>query len=453
MALHIENRQIRSLLLKGNFGLEKESLRITPDGRMSHTDHPFSLDDSHITRDFCENQTEINTSVHKSFAGVLGELSELNTRIAERLSSLPQPELLWPFSNPPYILADGDIPVARFKGKMASKSAYRNILSDKYGRYKMTFSGIHFNYSFAGDLLRADYEAATGRKLAKGDEDIDFRKYSDALYLSLAQNVVAYGWVLVALTAASPLLDGSYFGSEGRGNDLFTGMASVRCSELGYWNFFTPVLDYTDIMAYVASIRHYIDSGMITAVSELYYPVRLKPRGLNSLDSLIQSGINHIELRCIDLNPLSDNDIDERDLSFAQLMLVWLASQPATVLSPGNQVQAMQNYKSAAHLDLYGSKITLPDGSVSTASEAVEKILYDMIAFYRSVYRDENPELYVKIKGLLDYQMSKIKSPRDNSYAWIVRNKYSGGFVEKGLHRAVELNNKHLNVQHINSHV
>ena len=29
---HIENDIVRSLLLKGNFGLEKESLRITRDG-------------------------------------------------------------------------------------------------------------------------------------------------------------------------------------------------------------------------------------------------------------------------------------------------------------------------------------------------------------------------------------------------------------------------------------
>ncbi len=43
--LHIEDKGVRDLLLTGNFGLEKESLRITKDGHLSHAPHPFSQDD------------------------------------------------------------------------------------------------------------------------------------------------------------------------------------------------------------------------------------------------------------------------------------------------------------------------------------------------------------------------------------------------------------------------
>ena len=57
---HIENDIVRSLLLKGNFGLEKESLRITRDGNFALSLHPFP-DNKNIVYDFCENQTEINT--------------------------------------------------------------------------------------------------------------------------------------------------------------------------------------------------------------------------------------------------------------------------------------------------------------------------------------------------------------------------------------------------------
>ncbi len=161
MMLHIDNDRVRKLLLQGNFGLERESLRVTPDGHLSHTAHPFDADDSRIVRDFCENQTEINTSVHKSAEMAMEELGQIDRRIVKRLRELPQPELLWPFSNPPYIMSEEDIPVAQFSGRQIEKTTYRNGLSDKYGRYKMTFSGIHFNYSFAGDLLRANYEADT----------------------------------------------------------------------------------------------------------------------------------------------------------------------------------------------------------------------------------------------------------------------------------------------------
>ncbi|MBQ9165552.1 MAG: hypothetical protein IJX71_01270, partial [Oscillospiraceae bacterium] len=39
--LHAEHPQVRALLLQGNFGLEKESLRVDEEGFMSHTSHPF----------------------------------------------------------------------------------------------------------------------------------------------------------------------------------------------------------------------------------------------------------------------------------------------------------------------------------------------------------------------------------------------------------------------------
>ena len=52
--LHIEDPAVRQLLLEGNFGLEKESLRVNEDGYLAHTRHPLPNDD-HIVRDFCEN--------------------------------------------------------------------------------------------------------------------------------------------------------------------------------------------------------------------------------------------------------------------------------------------------------------------------------------------------------------------------------------------------------------
>ena len=62
---HIENDIVRSLLLRGNFGLEKESLRITRDGNFALSLHPFP-DNKNIVYDFCENQTEINTDAAPS---------------------------------------------------------------------------------------------------------------------------------------------------------------------------------------------------------------------------------------------------------------------------------------------------------------------------------------------------------------------------------------------------
>jgi glutamate--cysteine ligase len=412
--LHSQDPAVRFLLLEGNFGLEKESLRITPDGHFAHTPHPFP-NDAHIVRDFCENQTEVNTPVMPSAHEAVASLAGYTRRIHQTLHELPQRELLWPFSNPPLIRNEADVPVAQFEGGRASKTTYREYLSDRYGRYKMTLCGIHVNYSFADALLQADF-AASG--------EADFTEYVNQLYVELAEQVAAYGWILTAATAASPLMDASYMEKTHPGEDEFGGMASVRCSELGYWNFFAPIFDYSNIRNYANSIQRYVDEGMLAFPTELYYPVRLKPAGLNNLNTLREKGVNHIELRMFDLNPLAPAGIDEHDLVFAQLLLVWLASLPCAHLTHKAQVQAVQNFKNAAHYDLKTVKIVLPDGTVSSVVDAALQVLARMKEFYS--------EFPAPVAEVLAFEEAKFLDP-EQRYAWQVRQRFSGSFVQKGL--------------------
>ena len=127
MRLHLENDSVKQLLFQGNFGLEKEALRITEDGHMAHTPHPFPGDER-ITRDFCENQTEINTTIFKSVEEVVANLDLLNRRILERLNQQEPKELLWTFSNPPYIRDEEDIPIAVFEMWKLRKCSTGNTL-------------------------------------------------------------------------------------------------------------------------------------------------------------------------------------------------------------------------------------------------------------------------------------------------------------------------------------
>ena len=207
----------------------------------------------------------------------------------------------------------------------------------------MTFSGIHVNYSFSEELLKIDFNL---------QEETDYQKYKNRFYLILAQKMAAYGWLIVAVTAASPLLDSSFVEKGIYDGDIFTGLASVRCGEMGYWNEFVPILDYHDISAYADSIQKYVDMGLLKAASELYYPIRLKPAGENTLESLRKNGVNHIELRMFDLNPLADVGLEEKDVVFAQLLMVWLVSTPNQPFSEKDQIQAVQNFKNAARYDL-----------------------------------------------------------------------------------------------------
>ncbi len=410
-------KQVQALLYGGQFGLEKESLRITGDGFFSHTQHPFP-DNDHIVRDFCENQTEINTPVSDSAEEAVAYLLQYTREIQQKLLELPRPELLWPFSNPPYIRNERDIPIAQFFGAAQRKTLYRQHLAEIYGRYKMTLSGIHVNYSFSQELLRQAF-------LQSGETE--FSVYKNRFYLSLAQRVVEHGWLLVALTAASPVTDSSFIEKGKWGTDCFGGMASVRCSELGYWNSFTPVLDYGNIQAYADSIQLYVDQGWIDAPSELYYPVRLKPRGENTLDALRQKGVNHIELRMFDLNPLTDSGVDLRDVEFVRLFLVWLVSLPQIPLSSRDQVCAMQNFKNAARYDLKAVNIMRPDGSVIPVADAALELLEQI----RKFYREAAPEL----QEILAFEQQKFLDP-ETRYAWQIRKRFANSFVEKGLRYA-----------------
>lgn len=421
--LHIENHDVKKRILEGNFGLEKESLRIKKDGMLSHLPHPFT-DDTHIVKDFCENQTEINTSVHTSAKGAIEELEFHNRRIYERLESLPEREYLWPFSNPPYIENESDIPVAVFEGIEVSKTAYREYLSAKYGRYKMTFSGIHVNYSFSEKLLEADF---------KYQKETDYQEYKNRFYLELAQRMAAYGWLLVAVTAASPLLDSSFVEKGIYNQDVFTGMASVRCGEMGYWNEFAPILDYQNISAYADSIRKYVDMGLLKAASELYYPIRLKPEGENNLESLCRNGVNHIELRMFDLNPLVNAGVEEKDIVFAQLLMVWLAAILGQPFSEKDQIQAVQNFKNAARYDLKTVNILTPDGEIYSVAHAALKVIEMMKEFYDGLSLD--------VDEILQFEYEKF-TDADNRYAWRIRKKFGGGYVKKGLELVKERQGK-----------
>lgn len=417
--IHLTDDLIRANLLSGTFGLERESLRVLPDGTFSQTPHPFPVEGP-IVRDYCENQTEINTSPKNSVTETVEELKEVDRSLKQTLAGLPVPELLWPFSNPPYIRSESDIPVANFEGALRSKTLYRDYLSGKYGSYKMTFSGIHFNFSFSEELLRREFELLGGE---------DYYHFKDAFYLNLARGLVEYGWLLTILTAASPLLDRSFLERGATGETVFTGMSSYRCSEFGYWNDFVPVLDYSDLPTYSDSIQAYIDRGLLTAPSELYYPIRLKSKGENNLDALAERGVSHIELRMIDLNPLVEWGVEEKDLLFAHLLMVWLASKDNPELTEKDQVRAVANFKRAARYDLTTVNYLTRGGAAVSMAIAGKELLEQLHA--------ELPELPPQYEEAFLFELQKFTDP-SSRYAPQIAQHFQKDFVGEGLKLAAE---------------
>lgn len=323
----------------GGFGLEKESLRISVrTGRIADTDHPFP-GEKHFSRDFAESQLEIITPVVNSPGELYRTALELQTEALHRLSL--RGETLFHSSNPP-AYDSGEVRIAHFSDDEISGEVYRRYLLHKYGLGKMLLSGIHFNYSYpsgAPDLCGMT---------------------ADGLYLKAAAYAMKYAWLVTYLFAASPESGDPFY-------------ASVRCGEEGYWNDFLPVLDYSSLSAYCDSIDGFVESGLLTGASELYLPVRLKPRGSNSAGAL-RGGIDHIELRMIDVNPLDPAGIREEDLSFLHLLLLWFPHLPDLVPSREEQKAYLLNMKAAALYDDTG--VLIREGQI--AGPVRESALYTL---------------------------------------------------------------------------
>lgn len=417
--MSIDLRQLteeeRLYLRTGEFGLEKEGLRVTADGYLAHTPHPFEGDPKR-DRDFCENQVEMITGVSDTVEGVIRELSDLHYGTLDQLQSLETgKEILWPFSNPPYVRSEEDIPVAHFTGELASKEEYRNYLAEKYGKRKMLFSGIHFNFSFDRKLIETIYKKQSAYSLPE---------LKNRLYLDLAGKTLKYTWLIIYLTAASPVFDGSLQSCDKLGQPVVSKYASIRCGENGYWNKFMPALDFSSLENYVQSINSYIDSGQIRAASELYYPVRLKPRGNNSMESLLENGVNHIELRMFDLNPLSPVGIEAMDLEFVFYLLTYLALLPDEPISVAEQVVSIRNAKKAALLDANEIKIEKEWLEIMPVREAASEVIDRMEEVLSPIMDVQH------LEEVLSYQKRKI-SDDGYRYANRVAQKYAKGYVKQ----------------------
>ena len=157
MLFDLANDKVKQHILQAEFGLERESLRVTVDGTLAQTKHPFP-GHRNIDRDFCENQIEIIGDVFNEPEPMNAQLNRLQDEIDSQL--IKDGEVLWAFSNPPKISGEDEIPVAEFGGSQRGKSEYRNYLAAKYGKKKMLFSGIHL-----GSCL-SRLRAYSGKRLA-----------------------------------------------------------------------------------------------------------------------------------------------------------------------------------------------------------------------------------------------------------------------------------------------
>src|SRR6185436_14583835 len=225
------------VLQGGKKGLEKESLRVTPTGKIAQTPHPVSLGaaltSEHITTDYSEALLELVTPTFATSWELLQYLTDLHQFAYQHMGD----ELLWATSMPCAVETDEDIPIAKYGRSNAGrmKSVYRNGLGLRYGRLMQAISGVHYNYSFPEAMWGPWADLVQSRE--RGQDFISDR------YFHLLRNYRRHGWIVLYLFGVSPVVCNSFLRgrsvtlprlSEDTSYEPYA--TSLRMSDLGYRN-------------------------------------------------------------------------------------------------------------------------------------------------------------------------------------------------------------------------
>jgi glutamate--cysteine ligase len=346
-----------ALIRRGLRGIEKESLRVQSDGRLSHRPHPArlgaALTHPYLTTDYSESLPEFVTAALPSNWETLQLLCDLHAWAHRRLDD----ELLWPASMPCVLNADQDIPIADYGSSNAGlmKTVYRRGLGYRYGRAMQAIAGVHFNYSppIAFWPALRDHEGATEPLAA----------FRSAYFMGLVRNYRRNAWLVTYLFGASPALCKSF---RPEGHELLAELdratwhapfaTSLRMSDLGYRNktqgrlaISANSLDeylaglsaavttveprYAEIGVVVGGEYRQLNANILQIENEYYSAIRPKPSKASAerpIVALGKLGVEYVEVRTLDLNPTDPVGINQGQMRFIEALLIFclLADSP-----------------------------------------------------------------------------------------------------------------------------
>ena len=112
MKLQEADQEIYQNLLKAEFGIEKESLRVRADGYLADTKHP-NIRNRGISRDFGESQVEFISGVSANLQDACVEICCLQDIVEQAIALRPTgKEYIWTYSNPPLYHGEDSIRIA-----------------------------------------------------------------------------------------------------------------------------------------------------------------------------------------------------------------------------------------------------------------------------------------------------------------------------------------------------
>jgi glutamate--cysteine ligase len=357
-------------------GIEKESLRVQPDGRLAMTPHAEALGSAlthpHITTDFSEAQLELITGTHARDEDCLAELTAIHQYVYRAIGE----ELLWVASMPCGLPQDDAIPLGRYGTSHIgrAKTIYRTGLSWRYGRRMQAISGIHYNFSLPDEAWPELKSATNG----SGSE----RAFRDDAYFGLIRNFRRQSWLLLYLFGASPAVCSSFV--EGRDHKLEKlsegtlyqpHATSLRMGRLGYQSDAQAsiAVSYNSLESYAASLQkaltepwpayerigirgpdgeyRQLATSLLQIENEFYGTIRAKRvirSGERPLHALRERGVEYVEVRCMDLDPFEPAGIATPTMRFLDVFLLHCLLSESPPDTPAEIAALARNQQRAA---------------------------------------------------------------------------------------------------------
>jgi len=339
-------------------GIEREALRISPEGKLSQHGHysklGSALTHSEITTDYSETLLEFITPVSHSPETAIAQLQDIQKYTFANIDG----ELLWPMSMPCFVDEADKVPLAQYGdsnvGKM--KTVYRQGLKNRYGSMMQVIAGIHFNFSFSESF----WKIVQNVQQQNSSNNQNLNDFISERYFSILRNYKRYCWLIPYLYGSSPALCSSFlqgkmpllpFKKSPSGALYLEYATSLRMSDLGYTSSEQSSLKicYNNLHDYVDGVQNAIglksekfadigvkvdgeyqqlNSNILQIENELYAPIRPKQvikSGEKPSQALRERGVEYIEVRALDVNPFVDTGISIEQIHFLDIFITYCA--------------------------------------------------------------------------------------------------------------------------------
>ncbi len=421
----------------GNYGIEKENLRVLDSGEIAKSNHPSifgdKLENPYITTDFGEQQLELITPVMNRLEDTYDYLKSIEKAVYEEIGD----EYLWPQSSPCNLPKEEEIEIAVYNKdeKGVEARSYREKLAKFYGKKKQLLSGIHYNFSFDEEIIKLMYEDS--------EKKITYKDFKNNLYLKISRRFFKYRWLLIYLYGASPSVHSSYnnvcLGKMEKISDdayTFNSSTSFRNGKCGYKNRVEEFVPYDTLDNYITTLENMIRNKKIQNEKEYYSPLRLKSKD-GTLKMLKEEGIEYLEIRLFDLNPLVPLGIDLNTLYFLQGFLYFILNKTEDNYTKENLDRDNKNHYISSCTGLNNTnslKLTL------LKKDGVESFKDKGLLFIKEMkeYFDNNKLSNIYLKNSFEYAIEAFLDSNNTIASKIKKGIVKNGYVNYFMNIAKE---------------